>query len=152
MARDAKRRGAKVAYDAVEKMSDDVLPRLTEVLSAAAGTAVAVEAKKRGQATVAAAKGELALPPEKKKKKGRWVKRLAIVAAVSGAAVVIFRKFFGSKDADWQAARPSTPYAPPPRPEAAAPDAAASAGATAATADAAACRGHRGIRRVDSGR
>ena len=119
-------------------MSDDVLPRLTEVLSAAAGTAVAVEAKKRGQATVAAAKGELALPPEKKKKKSRWVKRLAVVAAVSGAAVVIFRKFFGSKDADWQAARPSTPYAPPPRPEAAAPDAAATAGATASTADAAA--------------
>ena len=33
-----------------------------------------------------------------------------------GAAVVVFRKFFGSKDADWQAARPSTPYAPPPHP------------------------------------
>ena len=60
------------------------------------------------------------------------MKRLAIVAAVSGAAVVIYRKFFGSKDADWQAARPSTPYAPPPRPEPVATDAAATAGATAA--------------------
>ena len=103
-------------------------PELSGALSAAAGSAVAVEAKKRGQATVAAAKGELVLPP--KKKKSRWVKRLAVVAALSGAAVVIFRKFFGSKDADWQAARPSTPYAPPPRPETAATDGAATAAAT----------------------
>ena len=94
-----------------DKVSDDLLPRLSGALTAAAASPIAVEAAKRGQATLAAAKGELTLPEPKKK--GRWVKRLAIVAAVTAVAVVAFRKFFGTKDADWQAARPSTPYAPP---------------------------------------
>ena len=94
-----------------EQVSDNLVPRLTAALSAAAASPVAVEAAKRGQATLAAAKGELSLPEPKKK--SRWVKRLAIVAAVTAVAVVAFRKFFGTKDADWQAARPSTPYAPP---------------------------------------
>ena len=58
-------------------MSAEVLPRLTETLSAAAGAPVVVEAKKRGKAAVAAAKGELELPKEKEKKKGRWLIGLA---------------------------------------------------------------------------
>jgi hypothetical protein len=94
-----------------DKVSDDLLPRLSEALTAAAASPIAVEAAKRGQATLAAAKGELSLPEPKKK--GRWIKRLALIAAVTAVAVVAFRKFFGTKDADWQAARPSTPYAPP---------------------------------------
>ena len=104
--------GSAPAVDvARDKVSDDLLPRLSGALTAAAASPIAVEAAKRGQATLAAAKGELSLPEPKKK--GRWVKRLAIVAAVTAVAVVAFRKFFGTKDADWQAARPSTPYAPP---------------------------------------
>jgi negative regulator of sigma E activity len=134
IATSAKQRGARVAHDAVEKfgpaldealervspaveaargkMSSEVLPKLSEALSAAAGAPVVVEVKKRGKAAVAAAKGELELPEEKKKKKSRWFVRLAIVAAIAGAAVVVVRKFLGAKDADWQAARPTTPYAP----------------------------------------
>jgi hypothetical protein len=133
IATSAKQRSARVAQDAVErigpvlddalerlspaveaardKMSAEVLPRLTETLSAAAGAPVVVEAKKRGKAAVAAAKGELELPKEKKK--GRWLIGLAIVAAIAGATVVLVRKFLGSRDADWQAARPTTSYAPP---------------------------------------
>jgi hypothetical protein len=133
MASTAKQQGARVAHDALEKigpvldealekvspaveaargkMSDDILPKLSEVLSAAAGTPVVVEATKRGKATLAAAKGELELPKEKKK--GRWVMRIAAVAAIAGAAVFVIRRFLGSRDADWQAARPTTPYAPP---------------------------------------
>jgi hypothetical protein len=95
-------------------MSSEILPKLSEALSAAAGTPVVVEVTKRGKAAVAAAKGELELPTEKKKK-SRWLKRLAIVAAIAGVAVVVVRKFLGAKDADWQAARPTTPYAPPQR-------------------------------------
>jgi hypothetical protein len=98
-------------------------------LSVAAGAPVVVEAKKRGKAAVAAAKGELELPEEKKKR--RWLKRLAIVAAIAGVAVVVARKFLGRRDADWQAARPTTPYAPS-RP--AEPAAAAGAGGAAAAA------------------
>jgi vacuolar-type H+-ATPase subunit E/Vma4 len=133
MASTAKQQGARVAHDALEKIapvldealekispaveaargkvSDDILPKLSEVLSAAAGTPVVVEATKRGKAAVAAAKGELELP--EKKKKSRWVMRIAVVAAIAGAAVFVIRRFLGSRDADWQAARPTTPYAPP---------------------------------------
>ena len=64
-----------------------------------------------GQATLAAAKGELVLPPPKKKR--RWLKRFAVLAALAGVAAVAARKFLGSADADWQAARPSAPYTPP---------------------------------------
>jgi len=133
MASTAKQQGARVAHDALEKIapvldealekispaveaargkvSDDILPKLSELLSAAAGTPVVVEATKRGKAAVAAAKGELELP--EKKKKSRWVMRIAVVAAIAGAAVFVIRRFLGSRDADWQAARPTTPYAPP---------------------------------------
>jgi hypothetical protein len=92
------------------KMSDEILPKLSAALGTAAGAPVVVEAKKRGKAAVAAAKGELVLPEEKKK--GRWLRRLAIAAAIAGVAVVVVRKFLGRRDADWQAARPTTPYAP----------------------------------------
>jgi Family of unknown function (DUF5324) len=133
MATSAKQRGARVAHDAVEKIapvvdqtlervspaveaardkvSSEIVPKLSEALIAAAGAPVVVEAKKRGKAAVAAAKGELELPKEKKK--GGWIKWLAIGAAVTGIAVVAVRKFLSGKDADWQAARPTTPYAPP---------------------------------------
>jgi hypothetical protein len=135
IATSAKQRSARVAHEAVErigpvlddalerlspaveaardKMSAEVLPKLSQTLSAAAGAPLVVEAKKRGKAAVAAAKGELELPPEKKKKKGRWLIGLGIVAAIAGATVVLIRKFLGSRDADWQAARPTTSYAPP---------------------------------------
>jgi hypothetical protein len=93
------------------RMSDEIVPKLSQALGAAAGAPVVAEATKRGKAVVAAAKGEL--EPPKQKKKGRWLVRLAIVAAVAGAAVFAVRKFLGGKDADWQAARPTTPYAPP---------------------------------------
>ena len=133
IATSARQQGARVAHDALEKfgpvleealekvspavdaargkMSEEILPKLSEVLSAAAGTPVVVEATKRGKATVAAAKGELELPKEKKK--GRWLVRIAVVAAIAGAAVFVIRRFLGGKDADWQAARPTTPYVPP---------------------------------------
>jgi hypothetical protein len=149
IATSAKQRGARVAQGAVErigptlddalerlspaveaarnKMSAEVLPRLSETLSAAAGAPLVVEAKKRGKAAVAAAKGELELPEEKKKKKGRWLIGLGIVAALAGVAVVVVRRFLGSKDADWQAARPTTAYAPPKPSETAGAGAAAAA-------------------------
>ena len=151
IATSAKQTGARVAHDAVEKfgpvldealekvppaievargkVSEEIVPKLTKALAAAAGTPAVVEAKKRGKAAVAAAKGELELPEEKKK--GRWLKRFAIAAAIAGAAVVVVRMVLGRRDADWQAARPTTPYAPS-RP--AEPSAAAGPGGRAAAA------------------
>jgi hypothetical protein len=86
------------------------VPKISEALSAAAGAPVVAEATKRGKAVVAAAKGELEQPKEKK---GGWLKWLLIAAGLVGIAVFVVRKFLGGKDADWQAARPTTPYAPP---------------------------------------
>jgi negative regulator of sigma E activity len=133
IASSAKQRGARVAHDAVDRiapvvdealekvspaveaarsrMSEEIVPKLSQALSAAAGAPVVAETTKRGKAVLAAAKGELELPKQKKKR--RWLVRLAIVAAVAGAAVFAVRKFLGGKDADWQAARPTTPYSPP---------------------------------------
>jgi hypothetical protein len=152
IATSAKQRGARVAHDAVEKIgpvlddalervspaveaardkvSSELLPKLSEALGAAAGAPVVVEAKKRGKAAVAAAKGELELP-EEKKSKGRWLKWFAVAAAIAGVAVFVGRKFLGAKDADWQAARPTTPYAPRQQATAEAP----SAGGAAAAVD-----------------
>jgi hypothetical protein len=134
IASSAKQRGAQVAHDAVDKiapvldealekvspaveaarsrMSDEIVPKITEALSAAAGAPVVVEATKRGKAVVAAAKGDLETP--EKKKRG-WFKWLLIAGGLAGVAVFVVRRFLGSKDADWQAARPTTPYAPPPQ-------------------------------------
>jgi hypothetical protein len=92
-------------------MAGDVVPKISEALSAAAGAPVVAEAAKRSKAVVAAAKGELELP-EEKSKKSRWFLWLAITAGLAGVAVFVVRKVLGAKDADWQAARPTTPYAP----------------------------------------
>ncbi len=129
LASGAKKRSAHVAQEALEKIgprldeaidagrhkvSDDLIPKLAGALSVAAGSPIVAEATRRGQATLAAAKGELVLPPPKKKR--RWLKRFAVLAALAGVAAVAARKFLGSADADWQAARPSAPYTPPPQP------------------------------------
>jgi hypothetical protein len=116
------------------KVSGEILPKLSEALGAAAGAPVVVEAKKRGKAAVAAAKGELELP-EEKKSKGRWLKWFAVVAAIAGVAVIVGRKFLGAKDADWQAARPTTPYAPSQQGTAQAAGAGGAAAAAAAVDD-----------------
>lgn len=125
----AKQRGAQAAHEAVGKigpklddafdkvtpaveaargrLSGDLLPRLTDALGAAAGIPAPELTKREQRAARKAAKAELAL---EQPSKGGWVPTLAVVAALGGAAAVAVRKFLGSKDADWQAARPSAPY------------------------------------------
>lgn len=131
----ARQRGAQAAQEVIEKwrpaleealakvspgveaardrINDDLLPKLIAALEAAAAAPVVAEASKRGQATLAAAKGELTLPEVQTKPKRRWVKRVLIIAAVGGVVVVVVRRVLGSQDADWQAARPTAPYTPP---------------------------------------
>lgn len=116
-----------------DKVSEELMPKLTEVLAAAAASPLAVEAISRGKATLAAATGELTLPPEKPKR--RWPQRLAVVAALSGLGYVVARKLLGSKDSEWQTARPTTPYAPPQPSAPAAPATAAAPAAEEAVSD-----------------
>jgi hypothetical protein len=97
---------------AKDRMSEELLPKLSTALGAAAASPIAVEAVKRGRATVAAARGELTLPEPKKS--GSWVKRVAVVAAVAGIVALVGRRLLGgSTDSGWQAARPSTPTSSP---------------------------------------
>lgn len=106
-----------------DRVSEEVLPKISTALSAAAASPLAVEAAKRGRATVAAARGDLSLPtPAATKrlavpaaKKPSWLRRFAVVAAVGGAVALVARRLAGPSDSGWQAARPSTP-APEPTP------------------------------------
>lgn len=130
-AEEAKHRGASAAHQALEKfgpkiddaldrvtpavdaardkVQSDLLPRLNDTLAEAANSPAAAEARKRGEAVAAALAGEIEVA--KPKKKRRWVKRIAIVAAVGGAAAFLAKKFLGSQDSEWQAPRP-TNYTP----------------------------------------
>jgi len=116
IATSAKQRGARVAQGAVEKIGpalDNALGRLSPAVDAARGKMSSEVLPKLSEALLAAGgvapKGELEVP-EKKKRKSRWFLWLALAAGVAGVAVILVRKFLGSKDADWQAARPTTPY------------------------------------------
>jgi hypothetical protein len=116
--------GALAAHEAAERIgpaveaardrvSEELLPRISTALTAAAASPIAVEASKRGRAVYSAARGELSLPEVEEEKGGSWLKRLAVVAAVAGVVALVARRFLGGgKDSGWQAARPSAPYTP----------------------------------------
>lgn len=94
------------AVDAArDRLNDDLLPKLSDLLHQAAGAPVVAEVAKRGKATAASLRGELEVP---RKKKSRWLKRLAVIAVIGGAAVVIARKLLGSRDDQWEAPAPAS--------------------------------------------
>lgn len=95
------------------RVTDEVLPKLSHAVSAAAATPVMVEATRRSKATLAAARGELYLPEPVTQSKGGLLKRLLLITLLAGVAGAVLRKLLSSKDAGWQSARPTTPYAPP---------------------------------------
>jgi hypothetical protein len=132
LAATARVRGSKMAHDAADKIgprldeawvivapvveagrervNEDLLPRVTGALTTVAASPLVIEAGKRGRATLAAARGELEFPEVEEKKKGSWVRRIALLAALAGIAVFAAKKLLGSKDADWQAARPTSGF------------------------------------------
>lgn len=97
------------AVDAArEKVAEDLLPKLQEILHQAAEHPAVAEATKRGGAAVAALKGELAPKPKKSKLKA-FGKFLAITAIVAGAVAAV-RHFLAPKDDGWTAHEPSKAY------------------------------------------
>jgi hypothetical protein len=126
-AKTAKQRGARVAYDAVEKlgparedaldkvppaveatrtrMHDEVLPRLADALAAAAAVPVVVEAAGAVEKGAGAPSGP----------RRRWPKRLVIVVAIGGVAAIVTWKLLRSSGKDWQE-RPTAPGVPEPPP------------------------------------
>ena len=124
----ARKRGIQVTEDAMKKIApvlDDALNKAAPAVGAARGKVAADLLTRFSSALGAATAGpmleeagnqteaELVVP----KKRGRWVKRLLIVGTAGAVVVVVVRKLLGSADADWQAARPTTPYAPSVKPE-----------------------------------
>lgn len=93
---------------AQKKVQDDLLPKLSGLLHEAAEHPVVVEAGKRGEAAVAALKGEVE-PPKKKSKFKGFLKVLAIGAIVAGAVAAV-KKFLSSSDDGWTAHEPSKAY------------------------------------------
>jgi uncharacterized phage infection (PIP) family protein YhgE len=137
VAADAKKRTARFAADTVEQfqpqindaldrvspavekaqraVQDDLLPKLVDLLHEAADLPVvqnaqdvAGEVQSRGEAAVAALKGELALP--KKTSVGKRVAQVAAAGAVLAAVAVAVKTFLGSKDSGWAAHEPSPAY------------------------------------------
>lgn len=93
------------AVDAArDKVSDDILPKLQQLLHEAADT----EAGRRGEAALQALKGELE-PKRKKSKAKKFVKFVAISAIVAGAVAAV-RHFLTPKDDGWTAHEPSKAY------------------------------------------
>lgn len=100
------------AVDAArEKVSDDLLPKLQQLLHDAAEHPVVEEATRRGEATVQALKGELE-PAKPKKKRGffRTVGKIAAITAIAAGAVAAVRHFLTPKDDGWTAHEPSRAY------------------------------------------
>ena len=93
---------------AKDKVTDDLLPRLQDVLHQAAEHPAVAEATRRGTAAVQALSGELE-PVKKKSRVRSVVKFLAIGAAVAGA-VAALRHFLSPKDDGWTAHEPSKAY------------------------------------------
>ncbi len=108
---------------AVEKaqkaVQNDLIPKLIQLLHEAAehpavagvledAREAAAEIESRGQATLAAVKGELELP--KKSSKGKTFLKVAAVGALIAAVGVAIKTFLGSKDSGWAPHEPSPAY------------------------------------------
>lgn len=95
------------------KVQDDLVPSLLDLLHQAEAHPAVSEATTRGKATVAALKGEIAVPePDKKSSAGQKVAKVAAAGAVLAAVAVAVRTFLGSKDDEWTAHQPSAAYVP----------------------------------------
>lgn len=97
-----------------QKVQDDLIPKLNDLLHEAEKHPAVKEATKRGSATLAAVKGQLDLPdrtPIKKKKNvGRTLAKVLAAGALLAGAAVAVRQFLLNKDDDWTAHEPSPAY------------------------------------------
>ena len=97
------------AVDAArDKISDDFLPKLQDLLNEAAENPVVAEASIRGKAAVQALKGEV--EPVKKKSKGKKFLKFVAISAIVAGAVAAVRHFLTPKDDGWTAHEPSKAY------------------------------------------
>lgn len=94
------------------KVADELVPSLLDLLHQAEEHPAVAEATSRGKATVAALRGEIAVPEEEPKRSAATVAKVAAAGAVLAAVAVAIRTFLGSKDDQWTAHQPSSAYVP----------------------------------------
>ena len=106
---EARKTAGPALTEARDKLTTEVLPVLTAAIAAAneATEDVRGEAVKRGRATAAALKGEIAPPPKKKKHR---LRRLLVALGVSGVAAMIAKKLSDRQATSaWQSSYTPTP-------------------------------------------
>ncbi|HIW29919.1 MAG TPA: hypothetical protein H9987_07875 [Candidatus Luteococcus avicola] len=113
LAQSAQERVQPAVDTARARVTDDLVPSLLDLLHQAEAHPAVSEATSRGKATVAALKGEIAVPePEAKGSAAARVAKVAAAGAVLAAVAVAVRTFLGSKDDEWTAHQPSSAYVP----------------------------------------
>ncbi|GAA1388007.1 hypothetical protein [Luteococcus peritonei] len=95
-----------------QKVQDELVPQLLDLLHQAENHPAVSEATKRSTAAAAALRGDLSLPEKKKRSAGGTIARVAAAGAVLAAAAVAVRQFLATKDDAWTAHQPSTAYQP----------------------------------------
>jgi vacuolar-type H+-ATPase subunit H len=106
---EAKDKAGPLVAEARDRISSDVIPAVKDALAAVddATEDVRAEAKKRGKAVAAAAKGEVDAPGSKHR-----VRKVLIALGLGGVAFAIAKRLGGQKSsANWQSS-----YTPPPAP------------------------------------
>lgn len=103
-----------------DRVQEDLVPQLLDLLRQAEENPNLAEVSHRGQAALAALRGDLELPDDelvsfekKPSKLARVAKFTAVSALVAGLAVAA-RQFLASKDDAWTAHQPSEGYTPKP--------------------------------------
>lgn len=106
---DARDKAAPLVSEARERIANDVIPAVKDALAAVddATEDVRTEAKKRGKAVAAAAKGEVDEPSKKHR-----LRKVLIALGLGGIAYAVAKRLGGQQSsANWQSS-----YTPPPAP------------------------------------
>ncbi len=100
-----------------QRVQDDLVPQLTDMLHRAAEHPAVIEATARGSETMGMVREQMAGTPvvarHRRSRLGGVVKVMAAGAVLAAVAVAV-RQFLASKEDDWQAHRPSQGYVPSP--------------------------------------
>ncbi len=93
-----------------QKVQEELVPQLLELLHQAEQHPAVHEATKRSTAAAAALRGDLALPEKKKRSVVGTAGKVAASGALLAAVAVAVRQFLATKDDAWTAHQPSTAY------------------------------------------
>jgi len=101
-----------------DRLSHDVLPRITDAYDNVAALPQTKEAKRRLKAVRAALAGEVSLPePKAKRSVGQTLLRLVLAGGLLASIVYAVKRFLAPEDSGWQPHEASPAYRPAPSEE-----------------------------------